>query len=156
MATIEWPLGLHGEPFPIAGTVVSAVAFKGGGNVAGAGEFVRFLVGEGWLAHYLDFSAERFLPAMSALLDQPYWLDPSDPHRMAAVMQMSSRPLAHNYATASGDWRHDRVIYEEVWAKAISRIVTKGISPERAVDEAIARIKEMLSEQPPRLRRRWA
>ena len=80
-ATIEWPLGPHGERFPIVGTVVSAVVFKGGSNVALGKEFVRFLVAEGWLAHYLDFSAERFLPAMSKLIEQPFWLDPSDPHR---------------------------------------------------------------------------
>ena len=108
-ATIEWPLGPYGEPFPIVGTVVSAVVFKGGSNVATAKEFVRFLVAEGWLAHYLDFSAERLLPAMSELLDQPFWLDPSDPHHMASVMQVSSRPLAHNYAAASGNWRHQLV-----------------------------------------------
>ena len=53
--------------------------------------------------HYLDFSGERMLPSMPALLDQPFWLDPSDPHHMAAVMQVSSRPMGHNYAAASGD-----------------------------------------------------
>ena len=31
-ATIEWPLGPHGEPFPIVGIVVAAVVFKDGGN----------------------------------------------------------------------------------------------------------------------------
>ncbi len=61
-ATIEWPLGPHGEPFPIVGTVVSAMVFKGGSNAALAKEFVRFLVAEGWLAHYLDFSGGT-LPA---------------------------------------------------------------------------------------------
>jgi multiple sugar transport system substrate-binding protein len=35
---------------------------------------------------------------------------------------------------------------EHVWAKAIHRIVTEGISPEQAVDEAIARIKQILAE----------
>ena len=147
-ATIEWPLGPHGERFPIVGTVVSAVVFKGGSNVALGKEFVRFLAAEGWLAHYLDFSAERFLPAMSKLLEQPFWLDPSDPHQMASVMQMSSRPLAREYAYAeiSGNWRHQLVNQEHVWAKAIHRIVTEGISPEQAVDDAIARIKAILAE----------
>ena len=101
---------------------------------------------EGWLAHYLNFSGERMLPSMPKLLDQPFWLDPSDPHRMAAVMQAASRPLAHDYATASGDLRHERIGTERVWAKAIHRVVTEGISPEQAVDEAIARIKQILSE----------
>ena len=69
-----------------------AVVFKDGANVATAKEFVRFLVAEGWLVHYLNFSGERMLPPMPKLLEQPFWLDPSDPHRMAAVMQVGSRP----------------------------------------------------------------
>jgi multiple sugar transport system substrate-binding protein len=145
-ATIEWPLGPAEEPFPIMGNIYLAVVFRDGANVDAAKEFVRFLVAEGWLAHYLDFSAERMLPPISALLEQPFWLDPSDPHRMASVMQLASRPLAHNYAAASGDWRHDRVEQEYVWANAIHRVAAEGISPEQAVDEAIARIKEILSE----------
>ena len=40
-----------------------------GNAVATAKEFVRFLVGEGWLAHYLDFAGERSLPPMPKLLD---------------------------------------------------------------------------------------
>jgi multiple sugar transport system substrate-binding protein len=111
-----------------------------------AKEFVRFLVAEGWLAHYLDFAGERMLPPMPKLLDAPFWLDPSDPHRMAAVMQASARPLQYDYATVTGDWRHDLAFREELWAKAANRIVTEGISPEEAVDEAIARIEQILNE----------
>ena len=38
---------------------IAAAVFKAGGHVPLAKEFVRFLVEEGWLAHYLDFSGER-------------------------------------------------------------------------------------------------
>jgi multiple sugar transport system substrate-binding protein len=145
-ATIEWPLGPNGEAFPIRGGVFAAAVFKDGGHVAAAREFVRFLVAEGWLGHYLNFSGERILPPMPRLLDSPFWLDPSDPHRMAAAMQANSRPMQHDYATASGDWRHDRVWQERIWPKAIHRIVTESITPEQAVDEAIARIKQILTE----------
>ena len=146
VATVEWPLSSQGEPFAIFGDVFFAMVFNGGRHVDTAEEFVRFLVSEGWIAHYLDFSAERMLPPISKLLDQPFWLDPSDRHRMASVMQVKSRPLRHNYAVASGDWRHGRVFSERVWAKAIHRVVTEGISSKQAVDEAIARIKQILSE----------
>jgi multiple sugar transport system substrate-binding protein len=146
LATLEWPLGPGGENFPIVGYVFPAVICKDGRNAATATEFVRFLVEEGWLAHYLDFTGERFIPPMQKLLDQPFWLDTSDPHRMAAAMQVSSRPLAHNYAAVSGNWRHDLVEQENVWGKAINRVAADGISPEQAVDEAIARIKQILSE----------
>jgi multiple sugar transport system substrate-binding protein len=145
-ATVQWPLGPGGEPFPIGGTPFFAVVFKSGGHAAAARDFVRFLIADGWLAHYLDFSGERILPSISKLLDQPFWLDPSDPHRMASVMQAKLRPLAIDYAGASGNWRHDQVVRERVWGRAIDRIVTEGITPEQAVDEAIARIKQILSE----------
>jgi multiple sugar transport system substrate-binding protein len=122
------------------------VVFKDGRNSKTAHEFVRFLVDEGWLAHYLDFAGERFLPPMQKLREGPLWLDPSDPHRMAAVMQIASRPTQYEYVTVSGDWRYDLVSRELVWAKAIHRVAADGISPEQAVDEAIARIKQLLAE----------
>jgi multiple sugar transport system substrate-binding protein len=109
-------------------------------------EFVRFLVADGWLAHYLDFSAERFLSPMPKLLEQPFWLDPSDPHRMAAAIQFLTRPHSHNHSVASGNPRHMQVDGERVWGNAVHRVAAEGISPEQAVDEAIARIKEILSE----------
>jgi multiple sugar transport system substrate-binding protein len=145
-ATIEWPLGPDGEAFPIKGVFYGAAVFKEGGHLATAKEFVRFLVAEGWLGHYLDFSGERMLPPMPKLLDAPFWLDPSDRHRMAAVMQIASRPTQYDYVTASGDWRYDLVLNDAVWEKAVHRVAAEGISPEQAVDEAIARIKEILSE----------
>jgi multiple sugar transport system substrate-binding protein len=145
-ATIEWPLGPDGEPFPIMGNIYPAVVFQDGANVALAEAFVEFLVADGWLAHYLDFSGERMLPPIAALIEQPFWLNPSDPHRMASVMQLASRPLAHNYAADSGNWRHALAQQEYVWAKAIHRVAAEGISPEQAVDEAITRIKEIFAE----------
>jgi multiple sugar transport system substrate-binding protein len=145
--TIEWPLGPRGNNFPIFGDIYLAMVFNEGDNVATAEKLVHFLAAEGWLAHYLNFSGERLIPPMQALLDQPSWLDPTDRHRMAAVMQVASRPTAHDYSVASGNWRHDRATHQErVWATAIQRVVTQNITPEQAVDEAIARIKEILGE----------
>ena len=144
--TIQWPLGPDGKAFPIRGSFYPAVVFKGGRNVSAAKEFVHYLVAEGWLAHYLDFADERMLPAMPRLRDAPFWLDLSDPHRMAAAMQIQSRPMQYNYATVSGDWRYDRIGQEGVWEKAVHRVAAEGISPEQAVDDATARIKQILSE----------
>jgi multiple sugar transport system substrate-binding protein len=144
-ATIEWPLD-QGEPFPLITGVHFAMVFSDGANVATAKEFVRFLVAEGWLGHYLNFSGERMLPSMPGLLQQPFWLDPSDPHRMAAVMQAASRGAAYGDTAVSGDLRHKRVWQENIWPKAVHRVVADGISPEQAVDEAIARVKQILSE----------
>ncbi len=145
-ATIEWPSGAHSQPLAIWTGYSEAAVFRDGGHVATATEFVRFLVGEGWLAHWLDFTGDRFLPPMPALLNQPFWLDPRDPHRMVSAMQSVTRPHTHTYAAVSGEWRHQVVEAEGVWPKAMQRVVVDGLSPEQAVDEAVARIKQILSE----------
>jgi len=145
-ATIGWPLGPDGKAFPIRGSFWPAAVFKGGGHAATAREFVHFLVAEGWLAHYLNFSGERMLSPMPKLLEAPFWLDPSDPHLMASVMQVASRSMQYDYATVTGDFRYDLVWQEFVWETAVHRVAAEGISPEQAVDEAIARINQILSE----------
>jgi multiple sugar transport system substrate-binding protein len=144
--TIDWPDGAYGQPLPIETSVNRAAVFKDGGHVETAQEFVRFLVGQGWLAHYLDFAGERMLPPMPKLLDAPFWLDPGDPHRMRSAMQLLTRPRAGSYVPLSGDWRHSKVEQEAIWPKAVHRIAAEGISPEQAVDEAITRIKQILAE----------
>ena len=83
---------------------------------------------------------------MRKLVEQPFWLDPSDPHRMRAAMQILTRPHQINTAVRDNEWRSSRIWHENVWGKAVHRLVTEGISPEQAVDEAIARIKQILAE----------
>jgi hypothetical protein len=116
-ATIEWPDGADGQPLAIHTSHFAATVFKAGGHTPLAKEFVRFLVEDGWLAHWLDFSAERLLPPMPKLLQQPFWLDPSDPHRMAAALQFLSSPRSYSYSVASGDPRHLIVSGERVWGQ---------------------------------------
>ena len=144
--TIEWPEAAPGQPLVIVGFMYRAVVFKAGGNPALAQEFVRFLAAEGWLAHWLTFEGDRFLPPMRKLVEQPFWLDPGDPHRMRAAIQLLSRPHLMNMDVRDNEWRSVAIWGENVWGKAVHRVVADGISPEEAVDEAIARIKEILAD----------
>ncbi len=137
-ATVEWPKDPAGRPLVIFGEIYRAVVLKSSRDPALAKEFVRFLVEEGWLAHYLDFARDRLLPPMTKLIDSPFWLDPSDPHRMRSAMQGLTQP--HVYDT--GDLS-DRVWNDRVWHKAVHRVAAEGVSPEQAVDDAIARIKQL-------------
>jgi multiple sugar transport system substrate-binding protein len=146
-ATIDWPDGANGQPLVIDGGLVFAAVFKAGRNPALAVDFVHFLAEEGWLAHWLDFAGDQWLPPMRKLVEQPFWLDTSDPHRMRAAVQMLTR--AHQYnglGVRDNELRSSRIGEEEVWGTAVHRVAADGISPEQAVDEAITRIKEILSE----------
>jgi multiple sugar transport system substrate-binding protein len=146
MVTIDWPTGAYGQPLAITSRSLEAAVFRDGGHEEVAKEFVRFLVKDGWLAHWLDFAGDRLLPPMPELLEQPFWLNPGDPHRMRSAIQFLTRLRDYDYAVVSGKWRHRLVEQEHVWPKAIHRIATEGLTPEQAADEAIARIKQILSE----------
>jgi multiple sugar transport system substrate-binding protein len=140
-ATIEWPNDTTGRPLVNFGEIYRAVVLKSGRDPALAREFVRFLVEDGWLAHYLDFARDRLLPPMTKLIDSPFWLDPNDPHRMRSAMQGLTQPHVYDAGSVS-----DRVWDEKLWHKAVHRVAADSISPEQAVDEAIARIKQILAE----------
>ncbi len=145
-ATIDWPNSGNGQPLVLLGFLQLGVVIKAGRNTAIAKDFVRFLVEDGWLAHWLTFAGDRYLPPMRKLVEQPFWLDPSDPHRMRAAMQTLTHPHLTNVGVRDNEWRSSQAYEENVWGKAIHRVVAEGISPEQAVDEAIARIKQILSE----------
>ncbi len=146
-ATLEWPKNTFGGPLVLVGSLSRAVVFKGGGREEVAEEFVRFLVADGWLAHWLDFSGDRLLPPMRGLIDQPFWLDPSDPHRRRAAAQVLTQP--HSYLWWGILKDQERLFSKAeppVFETAVHRIVVDGLTPEQAADEAIARLKQILSE----------
>jgi hypothetical protein len=45
-----------------------------------------------------------------------------------------------------GEWRSGQIVEENVWGNAAYRVVTEAITTEQAVDEAITRIKQILSD----------
>jgi multiple sugar transport system substrate-binding protein len=147
VATVDWPDGANGQPLVLDGGLSHAFVFKAGKNPALARDFVRFLAEEGWLAHWLNFAGDQWLPPMRSLVEQPFWLDPSDPHRMRAAIQILTR--RHHYAgegVRDKEVRSEGIGEEEIWGNAAYRVAAEGISPEQAVDEAIARIKQILEE----------
>jgi multiple sugar transport system substrate-binding protein len=145
-ASIDWPRAANGEPLVIEGRVDRALVFKAGGHAAAAKQFVGFLAERG-LAQWVTFMGDQYMPPMRKLVEQPFWLDPRDPHRMRAAVQILTQPHAQTSNGVRGsEWRSGRIWQENLWGKAVHRVVTEGISPEQAVDEAIARIKQILSE----------
>jgi multiple sugar transport system substrate-binding protein len=144
--TIDWPIGANGQTIALVAIIQRGVLLKDGGNGELGKEFVRFLVEDGWLAHWLSFAGDRYLPPMRKLVEQPFWLDLNDPHRLRAAIQALSQPHVNVYAVRGNEWRSTRLSQERVWAKAVHQVVTDDVSPQQAVDEAIARIKEVLNE----------
>ena len=107
-ATIEWPNDADDQPLPIFGNIYRGAVFQTEKPTALGKDFVRFLVEDGWLAHYLDFAGDRLLPPMAKLLEQPFWLDGSDRHRMASAIQTLTRPQHYDVGRAADKVFTDR------------------------------------------------
>src|SRR3954447_981846 len=146
--TIDWPNDAFGRPKHIDGSYYTAEVFKDGGHTAAAEEFVRFLVRDGWLATYMTRGGDRLLPPSKRMLDQPFWLDPGDPHRLRSAVQTMTRP---HVSFPYGLDRDQQARLESkgrftALVAAIPRVVVDGLTPEQAADEAIARVKQLLDK----------
>jgi multiple sugar transport system substrate-binding protein len=144
IVTIEWPDAADGTPITYRIAAVIALAFQSGDNPAGAKAFLRYLSEPEHLGPLLEASQGRWYPPMPALAERPFWADPSDPHRTVLRRQLAkhpARPAAEVY-----NWRYQLVYANQVWPKAIGRIVLEGWSAEAAADEAIAHTKELMGQ----------
>jgi multiple sugar transport system substrate-binding protein len=143
VVTIAWPKGPNGNTYGIETGLIQIVVFKDAEHVDNAKDFLRFLLSEGRLGDYVEASLGRGLPTMPALVERPFWQDPKDLHRAAAVRQLE-QPVAVVYPNLN--WRYGQVEQEGIWQTAVNRIVADGLTPEQAVDEAIAQIKQIMAE----------
>jgi multiple sugar transport system substrate-binding protein len=78
---------------------------------------------------------------MPELANTPFWTDQKDPHKSVAHRQYTEsdlRPFPVVY-----NWKVIRIQAENIWGRAIGRVVSDNWPLEKAVDEMIARIKEL-------------
>jgi len=142
MVTMEWPDKPDGRPIEYTTSIKTAVIFKNSKNKALAKEFMKFFLQPDNLGPYLEGSLARWFPVDKRLIERPYWKDQSDPHRVVQVRQYTQRPQVpfphvHNH-------RLILVNAENAWGKAVTRVVLDNWTPEKAVDELIARMKELV------------
>jgi multiple sugar transport system substrate-binding protein len=134
------PLGNDGKPVPSLLLVQPLLIPKGAKNVDGAKDFLRGFIQPASLNQYLKETRGRWLPVMmSNIKSDPYWQDPSDPHRPVAVEAGLIKPsipwwMSYNPAYAA-------VLSEQLWPQAEANITQKNMTPEQAVEVAVNGIK---------------
>jgi multiple sugar transport system substrate-binding protein len=115
------------------------VIFRDSKNKKRAREFLRFLLEEENLRPYVEAGLGRWFPVTKAGQESPFWQ--ADKHRRAVYDQFKTGPQSSEFAK---NWKFARLDAENVWAKAMNRVVTDKVSVEKAVDELIARIKDVV------------
>jgi multiple sugar transport system substrate-binding protein len=141
MVTIEWPDKPDGRPIEYTTSIKTALIFKQSKNKVLAKDFMKFFLEPANLGPYLEGSLARWFPVDKRIIDTPYWKDQSDPHKAVEVRQFTQRPqvpFPHVF-----NHRLIAVNAENTYGKAVTRVVLDNWSAEKAVDEMIARMKEL-------------
>ncbi len=136
--TAGFPNKPDGSKMTYRAAIKTGVIFKDAKNKARAKEFVSFLLQEENLMPYVEGSLGRWFPVTKAGQQSKFWQD--DPHRKAVYNQFMAGTSTFEFTK---NFRFTQLNNENVWAKAMNRVINEKVPVDRAVDEMIARIKQV-------------
>ena len=136
IATAGFPAKPDGSKFTYRAAVKTGVVFAGAKNKDAGKKFVSFLLEDANLTPYIEGSLGRWYPVTKAGQASAFWKN--DPHRLIVHNQFQAGTTPFEFTK---NFRFTQLNMENVWAKAMNRILSEKWPTERAVDEMIARIK---------------
>jgi multiple sugar transport system substrate-binding protein len=143
IATAGFPNKPDGSKMKYRAAVKTGVVFKQAKNKQRAKEFVGFLLQDENLTPYVEGSLGRWFPVTKHGQASPFWKN--DPHRQAVYNQFMSGTTTFEFTK---NYRFTVLNNENVWAKAMNRVVNEKVPVDKAVDEMIARIKQVAGTGP--------
>jgi multiple sugar transport system substrate-binding protein len=138
IATAGFPAKPDGKPMVYRSAVKVGVVFANAKNKKRAKEFVQFAMQDENLTPYVEGALGRWYPVTKSGASRPFWTE--DPHRKIVHNQFSAGTVPFEFTK---NYKFTILNNENVWAKAVNRVVTDKWTPEKAVDEMIARIKQV-------------
>ena len=138
IATAGFPNKPDGKPMQYRSAVKVGVIFDNAKNKKRGKEFVAFLMQDENLTPYVEGALGRWYPVTKSGAARKFWTE--DPHRKVVHDQFSAGTVPFEFTK---NWKFTILNNENVWAKAMSRVVTDKWPVDKAVDEMIKRIKEV-------------
>jgi multiple sugar transport system substrate-binding protein len=144
IVTVGLPLGNDGKPMPAQIGAGGLFIPKGAKNVEVAKDFARFFLQPEVLNANLKGGLGRAVPSIPAIIkEDPWWLDPSDPHRPPFVQESVLGPTIPAYTGFNPAW--GQVNAEQLWGLAHADVIKNGMTPAAAVDKAFRRMEAIFS-----------
>ena len=137
--TAGFPKKPDGTAMVYRAAVKTAVVFAQARNKPRAKEFVRFLLQDENLTPYVEGALGRWFPVTKAAQERPFWQE--DAHRKAVYDQFKAGTVTFEFTR---NYKFTVLNNENVWAKAMNRVVSEKVPVETAVDEMLARIKTVV------------
>jgi multiple sugar transport system substrate-binding protein len=138
IATLGFPNKPDGSKMAYRTAVKLGVVFSESKNKAMAKDFVKFLMIEQNLQPYVEGALGRWFPVTKEGQASPFWK--ADKHRQSVFNQYAAGTTTFEFTK---NYKFTILNNENVWAKAMSRIVNDKVPVDKAVDEMIARIKQV-------------
>jgi len=136
IVTAGFPNKPDGSKMIYRTAVKTGVIFREGKNKPAAKQFVAFLLEEANLTPYVEGSLGRWFPVQKAAQQSAFWK--ADRHRLSVYNQFMSGVVPFEFTK---NYKFTVLNNENVWAKAMNRVINEKIPVDKAVDEMIARIK---------------
>ena len=136
IATSGFPNKPDGSKMVYRAAVKTFVIFENAKNKKRAKEFVTFLMQDENLQPYVEGSLGRWFPVTKSGAASAFWQ--ADPHRKAVFNQFGAGTVTFEFTK---NYKFTILNNENVWAKAMNRVVNEKVPVDKAVDEMIARIK---------------
>ena len=134
--TAGFPNKPDGSKMVYRTAVKTGVIFKDAKNKTAAKQFVAFLMEEDNLTPYVEGSLGRWFPVTKVAQERPFWK--ADKHRLSVYNQYKAGTVTFEFTK---NYKFTILNNENVWAKAMNRVVNEKVPVDKAVDEMIARIK---------------
>jgi multiple sugar transport system substrate-binding protein len=137
--TAGFPTKPDGTQFTYRAAVKTGVMFADSKNKKRGKEFITFLMQDENLIPYVEGALGRWYPVTkSGAARLSFWL--ADPHRTSVQKQFAAGTTNFEFTK---NYKFTVLNNENVWAKAMNRVVSEKWPVEKAVDEMLARIKEV-------------
>ena len=147
MVTLGLPLDNAGKPIPALLNCGGGFVPKRAKNVAVAKDFLKYVIQPKVVNDYLKAGLGRWLPPMPDLVkNDPFWLDPKDPHREAYAREGLLGPTLPNYPVFNPGYAEANG--EQIWGVAAADIIREGMTPQASAEKALKRIGEILAKYP--------
>ncbi len=141
IATAGFPNKPDGSKMVYRAAVKTGVIFKDSKKKDMGKQFVAFMLDETNLTPYVEGSLGRWFPVTKKAQQSPFWK--ADPARLAVYNQFMNGTTPFEFTK---NYKFTVLNNENVWAKAVNRVVSEKVPVDKAVDEMIARIKTVASQ----------
>jgi multiple sugar transport system substrate-binding protein len=138
IATAGFPNKPSGQPMVYRSAVKVGVIFADAKNKAKGKDFVKFMLQDENLRPYVEGALGRWFPVTKVAQESPFWQ--ADRHRKAVYNQFKAGTTSFEFTK---NYKFTILNNENVWMKAANRVLNDKVPVDQAVDEMIARIKQV-------------